>query len=510
VRLSLQSPREAAQGLSPVSGGLHTTLGSESNTICHKVRDGASFHLPKPSKEYDVVIIGGGASGLCTAYHLRDANFLLLEKEPRLGGNAISEQWNGAWYSTGAAYGEGEEVANLCVKIGMKIHRIRSVDAAIINDQLVPEFWAGGFWRSPYPESAQKNFARFLTDMKALLPKADRQKLDSTTFAELLKPYGPELKAWFDNFGPNNWGADTENTSALIGAQTVDWVGGLDPDRYTWPGGLGRISLALEAAIEKAGTERMRRNTTVVQVERQGSRANVSYFDQGDLVTVSARTVVVACPKFIGKKIIKDLPVEQLRALDAMRYAPYLVINVCSREVIYNGSYDTNIPAPSLIVDFNVADWVENRDNRETKRPAVLTCYVPRPESERLQLLSDDYVLSYGERVVELLNKWFPGSRDKVEEVHIYRRGHPMFLAAPGVLTRIAPQIRRPFGNILFAHSDSEGDVSTYGGALQAANRVSNEAKRLLASTKSRFPSLRSGQAFARVAQNDSNLKMPS
>jgi protoporphyrinogen oxidase len=66
------------------------------------VRDGASFQLPKPSKEYDVVIIGGGASGLCTAYRPRDCNFLLLEKEPRLGGNAISEQWNGQWYSTGA------------------------------------------------------------------------------------------------------------------------------------------------------------------------------------------------------------------------------------------------------------------------------------------------------------------------------------------------------------------------------------------------------------------------
>jgi protoporphyrinogen oxidase len=470
------------QEASGVSRALNAKLGSESNTICHQVRDGTGFRLPKASKEYDVVIIGGGPSGLCSAYRLRDTNFLLLEKEPRLGGNAISEQWNGEWYSTGAAYGEGEELANLCVEIGMQIHRIHSVDAAIIHDQLVPEFWAGGLWKSPYPESAKKNFTKFQADMKVLLPKADRETLDSMTFAELLRPYGPELKAWFDNFGPNNWGANTENTSALIGAESVEWGGGVDPDRYTWPGGLGRISLALEAAIEKAGTGRLRKNTTVVQVERQGARANVSYFDQGDLVTVSAKTVIVACPKFIGKKIIKGLPAEQFRALDAMRYAPYLVVNVCAREVIYNGSYDTNIPAPSPIVDFNVADWVENRDNRETRRPAVLSCYVPRPESERAQILTDDYVLSYGERVVHLLNTWFPGSREKVEEVRIYRRGHPMFLAAPGVLTRIAPKIRQPFGNILFAHSDSEGGVSSYGPALEAANRVSGEAKRILKS----------------------------
>ena len=127
-----------------------------------------------------------------------------------------------------------------------------------------------------------------------------------------------------------------------------------------------------------------------------------------------------------------------------------------------------------------MADWVKKRDNRKTKRPAVLTCYVPRPGSERSQILTDDYVLSYRERVVKLLHKWSPGSRKKVEQVHIYRRGHPMFLAAPGVLTQIAPKIRQPFGNILFAHSDSEGGVSSYGPALEAAKRVSGGAKRIL------------------------------
>jgi hypothetical protein len=39
---------------------------------------------------------------------LRNLNFLLLEKEPHLGGGAFSEQWRGQWYSTGSAYAEGE------------------------------------------------------------------------------------------------------------------------------------------------------------------------------------------------------------------------------------------------------------------------------------------------------------------------------------------------------------------------------------------------------------------
>ncbi|MGH9580749.1 MAG: NAD(P)-binding protein, partial [Terriglobales bacterium] len=79
-------------------------MGSEENILCHQVRDGVRFPLPAPSAEHEVVIVGGGPSGLMAGYKLREHDFLLLEKEPRLGGNAIPEEWNGVWYSTGAAY----------------------------------------------------------------------------------------------------------------------------------------------------------------------------------------------------------------------------------------------------------------------------------------------------------------------------------------------------------------------------------------------------------------------
>jgi hypothetical protein len=95
-------------------------------------------------------------------------------------------------------------------------------------------------------------------------------------------------------------------------------------------------------------------------------------------------------------------------------------------------------------------------------------------------LLDDAQVKGAGKTVVDHLNKWFPGSRDKVEEVHIYRRGHPMYVSAPGVLTRIAPKIRKPTGNIFFAHSDSEGGISEYSSAYVAARRVKGEVMQAL------------------------------
>ena len=417
----------------------------------------------------------------CWLGKLRNTNFLLLEKEPRLGGNAISEQWRGVWYSTGAAYQGSKPIEELCGEIDLPIQRIRSIDAAVINDTLVPDFWGDGLSKSPYPDRVKKSFAKFVTDMKTVDPAKDADKLDSMVFADLLKPYEPELKLWFDNFGPNNWGADTENTSALIGATSMDWGGGLDQERFTWAGGLGRISLALEHAVEKAAPGRLHKSATVIQIEQAGSNPTVTFFEQGELRTVTAKAVVVACTKFIAKKIVQGLDREHAEAMAQLRYAPYLVVNVCFREVVYNGSYDTNVPAPSPIVDFNVADWVDNRDNPAKNRPSVLTCYVPRHESERVKVLDDRYCYQMGETVVGLLDRWFPGSRAKVEEVHIYRRGHPMCMSIPGLTTRIAPRVRQPLGRIFFAHSDTEGYITEYTTAHKAATRAAKEVTDVLA-----------------------------
>src|SRR5271170_3814462 len=85
----------------------------EDNRICHQVRDKGSkfFTRPPASARHDVVIVGGGVSGLAAAYRLQHRDFLLLEKEPHWGGNAYAMEYEGNTYATGSAFLVNDEYA---------------------------------------------------------------------------------------------------------------------------------------------------------------------------------------------------------------------------------------------------------------------------------------------------------------------------------------------------------------------------------------------------------------
>lgn len=60
--------------------------------------------LPEPSEKAPLAIVGGGLSGLASAYLLRKHRPVLLERAERFGGNSRGESWRGVDYAIGAAY----------------------------------------------------------------------------------------------------------------------------------------------------------------------------------------------------------------------------------------------------------------------------------------------------------------------------------------------------------------------------------------------------------------------
>jgi monoamine oxidase len=102
-------------------------------------------------------------------------------------------------------------------------------------------------------------------------------------------------------------------------------------------------------------------------------------------------------------------------------------------------------------------------------------------EDDRGYLLTDISTRKVAQNVLRDFQKLFPGSNVDPVEVHIYRRGHPMYKSTPGLFTEVQPAARAPMDRVFFANTDSEGPESSTSGAIQAARRAVKEAESRLA-----------------------------
>jgi len=453
----------------------------EHNEICHQVRDGHHFPRPRAGSRHDIVIVGGGMSGLSAAYFLRDQDFLLLEKESHWGGNAYLEEYTGQAFATGSAYANTEGPAwDLCKELGIPPLPVADPDGLILNREFVPHTWRAGLDHLPYPKSVRESFRKFKSDMLRVDLKKREQELDAVPLTDLLKGYAPELKSWWDGYGPSNWGADAANTSAWVGLDDFqDFAGDGADDRATFPGGLGAISRKLAEVLRPSHADRMLSGATTVAVEQDRNGVTVTYIHEGQAKAVTAKVVIMAAPKFIARRLVAGLPKAQQEAMSKMRYAPYPVVNVIYNKPVFNGGYDTWCPG-NTFTDVIVADWVVRNQPGYKQKNNILTFYTPLRQAERSKLLTEEGARDLAANVLRDWQKLLPGSEAEPIEVHIYRRGHPMFMAAPGTYTKVIPAARQPFGRVLFANTDSTGPVSMTSGGIEASLRAIEQLKKVM------------------------------
>ena len=454
----------------------------EHNEVCHQVRDGYHFDLPPVSARHDVVIAGGGPSGLTAAYLLQQRDFLLLEKEPHWGGNAYLEEYEGQAYATGAAFVDGSENASLelAKELGLEMLPVNNPDPTILRGEFIPDTWGQGLDHLPYPASVRESFKKFRDAMRSTSVAGREREIDAEPFSKYLEGYAPEVKLWWDTFGPSNWGARTEETSALLGVRAIKEVVGHD-GRVTWPGGLGAITQRLVEKLQPQHSERMQAGAVIIHVRRTRDAAEVTYVHEGQLKTAAAKAVIMATPKFITWRLIEGLPADQVEAMKQIRYIPYPVVNLIFDRPVFNKGYDTWCPG-NTFTDFIVADWTVARNKPEYRQKAnILTFYTPLTQTERPLLLTEDGTKDVAARVLRDFQKLLPGSNVDPVEVHVYRRGHPLYMSTPGNLTRVQPVVRRPVERIVFANTDSEGPISSTNTGIIAARRAVREVEEILA-----------------------------
>lgn len=459
-------------------------LETEDFRICHTLRDGKFFSSPPVEARHDVVIIGGGVSGLTAAYMLRHRDCLVLEKEPHWGGNAYTMEYQGIPYPTGCAFlPNDEDAAYAFVKeLGLEPLPINNWDGSIIRGEYIADTWGDGLERLPYARGIREGFRQFKRSMLSVNLRTQASDYLNVPLSKFTDDAPGELRSWWDAYGLSNWGTATEETPAAVAITDLqDFAGDNRRDtRYMWPGGNGELAKRLIEILHPIFGRGMQTGATVVRAVSDKTEVRVTYIQGDELKTVAGTAVVVAAPKLIARQIIEGLPQEQRVAMASIRYIPYVVVNLVFDKPVFDSGFNTWCPGNSF-TDFIVADWVLRRHTSYQPKFNILTCYVPMREEDRIYLLSTDGTRKIASNVLRDFQRMLPQLSAQPVEVHIFRRGHPLFKSVVGLHTHVQPLARRSMDRVFIAHSDSEGPVPTIDAAVASGRRCAKEVENRLA-----------------------------
>ncbi len=290
---------------------------------------------------HDVIVIGGGVSGLATARDLmaRGLDVLVLERQVVAGGNAISERFDGFLMEHGpstfnasvpggmdhlatlglldSAHGLGPEVRRRYLRDGDRLTGVSThplgfilsnylslpARASMLLEALRPRRRARG--EETIHAFASRRFGREFADkvidpMAAGLFMGDARALSlAGAFARL---------------------AEMEQTHGSITRAILKAHKGSEPGRrlYSWPGGIGTIPQALALALG----DRVRTGVSVLKLRRAGAGFEV-HTSTG---TPRARAVVLAVQPHVAAGLLAPLDPEGADAAGAITAPPVNVV----------------------------------------------------------------------------------------------------------------------------------------------------------------------------------------
>lgn len=429
----------------------------------HRIRDAANFPVPKPHRKVDVVIVGGGLSALTAAYQLREENFLLLERETELGGNAKQGEYQGIKYALGSAYiaDINEPFGSFYDTLGIHPKPVNvPVDLTRLNGQ----------WQSLEKSSLAKPYEKLRQHLGKLLDSPDfpivpihaatpqAMRLDKLSFLDYLKQLNmpQELLQCVDAYCYSALGGGIKEISAYAGVNFYSEIAG---NIYAFPGGNAYIAQTLTSQIRKAGQNRIQSGVSVYHVAQQGDQVLTSYFlnDQPEqFYTVASRAAIVCVPYFFAGRIIQGLSDHQKAVMQGMQYGSYLVANCCFNQRVYEGGYDNWVVNYPGFTDFIVADHVVDKP-KQASDPMVLTIYAPYRNalSGRMKLFQGDRQAIAAE-LSQSLESMIAYPKDSLKEIRLTRYGHQMTTSRVGLIQTLAG-LQKQVDRIFIAHSDGQG-----------------------------------------------------
>jgi hypothetical protein len=465
----------------------------------HRLRE-MKFDPPVQSIQTDVLIIGGGVSGLSAARYLkqRNVNFTLLELGQEVGGNSIAGSNDVSAYPWGAHYlplpnGNDPELLNFLRESSVITGEQDGLP--VFNDYylcfdpkerlFLNHFWQDGILpHEGLPLNDRNEIERFTTLMHAFklkkggdgkeafaIPVAMSSQdpallaLDTISMKDFLTQHGFESKPlmWFVNYCcADDFGAAIEDVSAWAGihyfaSRKGKAANASDDTVLTWPEG----NHFLVKKMRDQCVENIHTNTLVYQLKSEQDGVKTIAFDasRNSSIAYEAKCVVLATPQYINNKILR----EDQTVTEHFHYAPWMVANI-TLDASLGEKRGESLAWDNVIFGSQSVGYVNanHQDVRIAGKEKVITYYHPLTGSDTRQARLAAYERTYDawkEMIIKDLSIAHPMIEQYMTNLDIWIWGHGMIRPAPDFIwgearKRVAATIDE---KIFKAHSDLSG-----------------------------------------------------
>ena len=431
---------------------------------------------------HDVVIVGGGAAGLGTAYYLRDSGLdvLILESGHDIGGRSHTVRLAGTSANSGAMFVyKGTKSEELVNELGIRtvpflpetygIHVNGKTVVAEANEDVVAGLNLTDSEKTELIKFIDTSLTEYRDYVNDRTTAGELNKLSGETVADRIGDLQPAVRDIIATAIRGGAVGDPANLSAKYALRYfASYLAREKDNRLFALDGMQAIPRAILQRLPE-GTVRYNTHVTDVTLLEEEGVYQVSVTDDGGQHTLTAKHVVLAVPAPVVPGVVKDLPEWKTTALNRVASPGSTTLNIVADieglPEFKDWAFIVTVGMPFDAIINPVPGGTE-----ETSKANILqlTCY--GNSSGYLPGFADDE-----ERVAQWMEDVYtvaPQLRGRVLGVHAQTWQHCFALLSPERAAAL-PELQRSVGSLHFAGDYTSETAGTHG-AYTEAERVAS------------------------------------